>query len=535
MRAPDGTAGRKSKCPLCGTVQIVPDHEEDLPTFNADDDLPTFGADLEDSPPPAPSQAGQIHCMDCKRPFPASAMVCPNCGWVNQQAMGGFMPTPAKPAGIVSDYAKAILYGCSNIKSLLLLVFFSIGLNFVLGILKGFFDWLIFMGPVGIGIRLLVELLCLIAFGGFFLRFYQDCLIGSIEGVDQAPGMPEFEFNRLFVAGFYGLGFLFVYVLPIITLPLLPLGLLAWGYGNDLRAFDLSWALKTAYRKPGELAKLWVFLLIWGAVGVIAVVLAVMLSGFILVAALGTTKTATDSFMMMIVATFVMGLFVGTLFHMFMMVLLRCVGTFGKHNQDVTASLPYETPVPVAAGYITGGVIVSSCLVIGIAVAGFFSITSAIGLDEMQALADNEEDVALVGWEEQPKYKHKEKQSDYLSLVMRGQDSGKNSASAQTLKNLGTTLKSYEAEKGKYPDTLNDLVDEGYVDRRMIFSEQNQSKPIVYHKPGYLASGDWVVAYDPIPQFGDMFAVFFNNGSVQTISYKELDAMLKNQGSPAVE
>ena len=259
---------------------------------------------------------------------------------------------------------KAVTYGFSNFHSLLKLVLYSIALAIALGFIRGLFDWLIFYGVGGMVVIYLVSLGCEVVVSGYFLRFYLDCVISSLEGLGQAPDVPDFNLKELFKTGLKGLGVACVYILPIVTIPLLPLGLLAWGYSDDLRTFDLRWALRAAGKKPGKLVMLWLIMILWGVTGTIALVLLWSLAVITMAAILGQISSGIEVFFVSLFLLAVAGFFIGTVFHTFMAMQFRCVGMLGRYNQDLLDLLPEETSVPAAAAAIIGGLIFSILSVI---------------------------------------------------------------------------------------------------------------------------------------------------------------------------
>jgi hypothetical protein len=350
VNAPDGTGGRKARCPACGTIQVIPTPPSDP--------LP-----LQDDDPPAPG----IVCGECGNALPPNAMLCSRCGWVNPSAYGT-PPTPTPPAAVEEsgsmavDCLKALGYGFSNLGSLAKLVLYSIGLGIAVGMIRSFFDWLMFMGPVGYAIVVVVSILGEIVISGYFFRFYLDCAISSLEGVNQAPGVPDLDLKTLLLTGFQGVGVMFVYFLPVVTIPLLPLGLLAWAYSDDARMFDLRWALRAAAKKPGRLVTLWVIMLLWGVVGVVMLVcvwlLLVAVGGILLIG----VKSIFNWFLMILLLIMIGGFFLSVVFHTFMAVQFRCVGMLGRYNPDLLEMLPEETTISYSVGAIIGGIVLSGIL-----------------------------------------------------------------------------------------------------------------------------------------------------------------------------
>ncbi len=82
MKAPDGSAGKKAKCPLCGTIQIIPSVSVDQPPIELEQPF-------QQTPPtpPQPSSGATITCGHCGKVLQAKAALCPDCGWVNNSHM----------------------------------------------------------------------------------------------------------------------------------------------------------------------------------------------------------------------------------------------------------------------------------------------------------------------------------------------------------------------------------------------------------------------------------------------------------------
>lgn len=360
VNAPLGTEGRKARCPTCGMVQMIPSASVEL--------------SLQEVDPPIIG----VVCGDCGITLPPEAMLCSQCGWVNPDACGAPpvppLPTAPPPApsptsgaetgsnSMAGDCLKAFTYGFSNLGSLSKMVFYSIGLAVFLELIRGFFNWLIVMGSIGYVALTALGILADIIVSGYFFRFYLDCAISSLEGVDQAPDVPAFEIKTLFMTGLKTMGVLFVYLLPVITIPLLPLALLAWAYSDDVRIFDISWALRAAAKKPGRLLSLWGVMLLWGVVGAVMIVsiwlLLVVLGGLLIT----STESLFGRLLMFLILIVVGSFLLSVVFHTFMAVQFRCVGMLGRYNPDLTDMLPEKTTLILPIVVIIGGIVLSGVL-----------------------------------------------------------------------------------------------------------------------------------------------------------------------------
>jgi hypothetical protein len=398
VNAPDGTEGRKARCPQCGTIQVIP-------TSAPEPEFEPLRFLEKDSPP---AVADDVSCGDCGAKLPPNAMLCSQCGWVNPSSTGA-PPTPQPTTAatiptagsMVGECIKAPAYGFSNIGSLTKLVLYSIGLGIIVNVIRGFFDWLMFMGPIGVLIRLLVELVGGIVISGYFFRFYLDCGISSLEGVNQAPDVPEFDLKALFNTGLRWLGVLCVYILPVITIPLLPLGLLAWAYSDDLRMFDVRWALRAAAKKPGQLLTLWLMMLIWGAVGIVATIIFWLLLMALGGACLLSGGGGFSGLLMALLLIVIGGFFISVVFHTFMAVQFRCVGMLGRYNPDLLDMLSETPSGNFSIGVLVAGVVISitvGATTVGGMIAEMVKIQTPPSADEINypAWEEDSED----GWEE---------------------------------------------------------------------------------------------------------------------------------------
>jgi len=307
VEAPDSAAGRKAKCPLCKSVQVVPA-------------AGAAGASGAAPPPPVP---------------------------------------PGRTGSLAGDCFKAIGYGLSNFNSIFVLVVYAVVLYGLLSILLQFFRFFLFSTLTGQAILAMLGLAAELIIGGFFLRFYLDAVIGSLEGADQAPNVPEFNPMVLFMTGLKGLGIGFVYVFPVVTIPLLPLGLLGWGYSNDARGFDVFWAVRAAMKRPLQLLILWPILLMWIAVMVVAIILLWMALGAVMA---GVAAAGCFGILISLLVGVAGAAVIAAAGVMFTTVQFRCIGMLGRHNPILTEMLPEHRSPARAAGFIIAGIVVSTAI-----------------------------------------------------------------------------------------------------------------------------------------------------------------------------
>jgi hypothetical protein len=240
MSAPDGSTGKKVRCPRCGTLQPIPPDPRAAPAAAAPEAPPVVEA----------------------------------------------LPQPRIERPLFADGLRAFLYGGSNFRSILKLVAYFLFVYIVFKLVYGIFSFFFLGTIIGVLINMAVSGTVAIVTIGYFLQFYMDVVVGSMEGLDQAPEVPSFSFSDFFGNGLRGLGVLAVYILPVVTLPLLPLGLLALACTWDMRTYNLAWAARSAGKRPGALLITWGLMLLWAvlmfpAVWVVLLMLGLLAAGIL--------------------------------------------------------------------------------------------------------------------------------------------------------------------------------------------------------------------------------------------------------------
>jgi hypothetical protein len=203
-------------------------------------------------------------------------------------------------------------------------------------LIVSFFRSFLFFTALGQAILVFIVLWGELVISGYWLRFFLDGTISSLEGADEAPDVPDFDLKELFRTGLKGLGVALVYILPVVTVPLLPLGLLSLAYSDDTRAFDLVWAARAAARRPGPLLKLWPVLLLWMAIMVTLDVVLTILT----FAVAGMAAVGGGGILVGLAITGVGLAVLAAVTAMFMTVIFRCVGMLGRYHPEYVESLP---------------------------------------------------------------------------------------------------------------------------------------------------------------------------------------------------
>ena len=269
---------------------------------------------------------------------------------------------PAPPDPIVGDCLQAMDYGTASTAGIFLLVIFSLGAQLSVAILwrliAQFPSWPAEACWTVAAVCALIEFL----FAAYALRVCLDIVKNCIAGSACAPSMPRGGFLLMLGTGVRGAGLLMLYVLPLVTIPLLPLGILALAHSDGAAAFDLRWARRAALQRPAQLVMLWLMLLMWGAV-MAAVMAVVVLGGSALDRLVGPAQEGYQGetiFMALhaawVTALSVIGAILGcAMFH--------CIGIFGKQNPQLLAILPKKAS-RLTIGFIMAAMVVSGTVVV---------------------------------------------------------------------------------------------------------------------------------------------------------------------------
>jgi hypothetical protein len=119
---------------------------------------------------------------------------------------------------------------------------------------------------------------------------------------------------------------------------------------------------------------------------------------------------------------------------------------------------------------------------------------------------------------------------DYISTVLRSRNRAQQVQSKALLKGAGMGLAMYLVENNEqWPESLQPLVEGGFLAENALLSPADKKTPIVYIQPEPDAEDNTVVAYDPALYPGDKMNVLHMNGSVGEMSKQDLDAQLKAQ------
>lgn len=117
------------------------------------------------------------------------------------------------------------------------------------------------------------------------------------------------------------------------------------------------------------------------------------------------------------------------------------------------------------------------------------------------------------------KKEEKKKQKGYLETVASAKDMAQHSAVGQNCKAIEASLKMYEAENGKYPESLAQLD----LDTRAFVGADGKT-PLVYMKPVESAPPATIILYDPVGCNGEHYVI--TASGVTLMTRKDLKVMI---------
>ena len=365
LHAPPESAGRTALCPKCSTSQLIPQPA-----------------------PPVSEQASNlrggaiymISCPSCSERFAAQELVCPSCGWVYDTEPQ--LPQESTLGTFAVDCLKSITYGTGNFRNIFVLVMYGVGIGALLWILLETFGDMLLDPLVGSIVRFAGGLAIQIIGGGFYLRYYLDCILSSLENDSRTPEVPSFFMAELLLLGVKGLGITVVYIYPVVTLPLLPLGLLALACAEDGRAYDVFWAVRVALQRPLYLMILWTVLIVW-----IALTVGVTVGLWVGLEVITEAVQQASSVLAFLI--FVVGLAaMVTTACVLGVVIFRSIGMLGRHCPGMIDMLD-ERPKPLrTAGFLGVGVIASAVVILVFSGLFFVFVRDTVGGLSQPAVAE---------------------------------------------------------------------------------------------------------------------------------------------------
>ena len=282
----------------------------------------------------------KVRCALCRNVFPAGTATCRFCG---SSLLEADFPTLTVSCMRVGPYA------LSNLTSVYWLSMLVVG-GYLLYVGAGYLLQE-FPGQVGpwelplFGFCGIIGLLILAGWVQFFVR----AIAGTLFEHDKAPDVLKHLGVKDMLVGFTGLGAVALYVAPILTMPLFPLGLISLSASQKGEAFDLLRSAKTAWRQAKNYANLWLLMLLWVAGSAFAVSLAWMGFGLIKDLVDPIADVSSKELLLVVLNAAKVG-FCSAIVCIFGLAVSRCIGLFGRQNAALFRRGEAPGPAPMTGG-----------------------------------------------------------------------------------------------------------------------------------------------------------------------------------------
>lgn len=497
LTGPDDWTGRQIHCPLCGTAQPVPAPQESDTIPLADD-------------PPAAGQA-QVVCVECGQSSPLTAVACSLCGRPLRRAATtpppqtrpptpAPMPRPTGQPNILVDGLRSVVYAMGNRSSIFKLtaVFAGVYIAYQFG-----FTLLLVWARGSLGgqiVVLLVALCASVLMGGYLLRFYLDCAIGGLEAAEQAPDIPPFDMDELIRTGLKGLAMVVVYVVPVVTIPLLPVGYLALAYTNDHRALNPLRAARAAAKCPGGLAAVWLVLILLVLLAASLLFLVVMAASVLV----GVLPGGVGLFKL-VVLVILTGFLAASVAVTFYCMCFHCFGVLGRHRPAVLEVMSEPGIPAVSGGFIAGGAVLA---IVGLVIA-----------------APRPKPTVSQGGAD---YEQRRRARLYRNL---DREDGIPGDVRRRLKKLELGLNLYMDQYREYPASLNELVTAGFVQPGDTRVDDRSFKLFGYIPSAHGRSA--ILLYHPDTESDGRRVVLLNGGIIKKVGPDEFQERVPKKVGPA--
>lgn len=278
---------------------------------------------------PAEKRSAIVTCNQCGAIFTTSLSNCPQCGQSRPQTVS---------EAAMSEYLNAMTYGLSNVQSIVQLIGLFFIAQFIWVVLTEIIPLQVELSALAVLSMKAAAVLVHVLVVGYTLRFMQMVTSRSLIGASQMPDLPPLKPFSSLTTIFRSLGVLLVYVAPAVTIPMLPLGLLALAYTNNARSYNVFWAGRSAMKRSRDLGILWLMLLVWSAA--MALVLAVVSLGVFRLKILTECGDNIEGQLVEAGVSAFSGAILSAVAVIFGASLFRCIGIFARANSSVLSSLP---------------------------------------------------------------------------------------------------------------------------------------------------------------------------------------------------
>ncbi len=363
--APDDMSGKSDRCPGCGQPIIIP-YPDGVLGFEDEAHIEAIRFIHDQSLAAEAAKGEQVaRCLECARLISAEAVMCPMCGRPFPSTpvpqIGSQRVAPPGEGSLAGSCLRAIVrpgVDCRCVGKAGLLM------AGVYLLYRGLFDYLPRVVPAAADYSVafwVVLIILALAAVGYALKVYLRHISSSVAGLTACPPASRIRLADAFLMGLLAAGIAVVYVFPLVTLPLLPLALLALSVTNDLRVFDPRWPGQAAMMASDSFAMMWAMLVL--SVGL---AVGVFFGSTFLIRLAGEaicTRLPGPEGKIICEAILLLGIIpASVLTALAACAPARCIGLFGRYRPKVFHYLPQRRSILLAAGVLAVGAALSAML-----------------------------------------------------------------------------------------------------------------------------------------------------------------------------
>ena len=370
------------------------------------------------------------------------------------------------------------------------------------GFLGGDLDWMPSLWAAVICDYLLVAILL----GGYFLRCGLHNALATLEGMDQPGDAPPIGADELIATGVKDLAMVAVYILPIVTLGLLPMALLALAQTDDARAFDVARIARATARRKAAMARVWL------VVAPVLLAATALLVGMSWLTAKAIIFLGDFGWMGLLPVLLVLAPAVSIACILLpARVVFRVVGLLGRHDPQLLEELS-EPSSP----HVWGG-----------------SLATGLALSALVVLAARA--VVRPRWPKPPDHTARGPAKvigGYYSNLFKAKGRAEALQPTASLHSLHQALIIYSTSHGgRYPGSLDDLVRAGLIGRAALHPSRKDRRLTFGYVPGLnsLSPGRSIVVYEPGPNFQGKRQVLCVNGQIASLAEADFQKRLAAQ------
>ncbi len=209
------------------------------------------------------SEGDDVRCPQCRTYCPAEAETCRWCG----ASLGRHLLGP-----VTAECLASASYAVGNVPALLwlgmlmLLAGLAVGGAIEVARLEQISgSW----GPLLWAAAAVVAAWVV----SYAFEYVLDAISAAVAGARTPPDAPRLASLRQPAAGAYLVGLVVAYVLPVVTLPLLPIALVRLGLPGRAGVFRVRSLARAAWREVRDFEIVWLFLLMWALAGALGALL----------------------------------------------------------------------------------------------------------------------------------------------------------------------------------------------------------------------------------------------------------------------